>query len=196
MAPQIKLTVTGAGALKLTLDQIVGKIARRAARRAVTEAGRAVLEEAKSRVPTDTGSLKKSLGIRVVALRNGGGYIAIIGPRYDSKKAIAKSGGKRKFGKWRRRKGYRKLRFYNPVKYAHLVEYGTRPHRTFKGSRSKSASQARHEKAGLFEHFSKHPGAVAKPFMRPAWDAVQPQANAIMKKRFKELMDDAVVVAK
>lgn len=201
MAPQIKLTVTGAAALKLTLDDIVGKVARRAARKSLEEASKVVLEAAQANLvaneSVETKSLFKSLGRRVVALKSGGGYVAIIGPRYDTRKKIA--AGQRRFGKWKRRKGSRKPRFMNPVKYARLVEFGTRPHRTFKGSTSrgtKGEQQAKFEAGGLFEHFSMHPGAKPKPFMRPAYDSTRRQVMAIQKRRFGELFRGAVVVAK
>ena len=196
MPPQIKLTVSGAGALKLTLDEIVGKIARRAARRAVTEASKLILEVAKANVPKDTGALKKSLGRKVAALKSGGGYIAIIGPRYDSKKLAAK-GRKKRFGKYRRRKGYAQVMFVNPVKYAHLVEYGTRPHAIGKGSKLRGSNRLsrafglKGKQVGVM-----HPVGEARPFMRPAGDATQGAVKEIMKRRFRELISEAVIVAK
>lgn len=55
----------------------------------------------------------------------------------------------------------------NPTKYAHLLEFGTAPH-SYK------------TRAGL------HPGAKARPFMRPAWQANRAAAMGIMRAKLWE----------
>jgi HK97 gp10 family phage protein len=64
----------------------------------------------------------------------------------------------------------------NARRYAHLVEYGTRPHRIGKGARAarESRKQAAVEKGGL------HPGTKAQPFMRPALDTKGDEARSVI----------------
>lgn len=54
--------------------------------------------------------------------------------------------------------------------YAHMVEYGTRAHE------EKPAGAKSLFVAGLFKMQINHPGSMAKPFMRPAFDTKAQQA--------------------
>lgn len=70
--------------------------------------------------------------------------------------------------------------------YAHMVEYGTRAHEQFpSGTKSLFIG-------GMFKMHMHHPGAAAKPFMRPAFDtqaqtAIQAAADYMAERIPKEL---------
>lgn len=59
----------------------------------------------------------------------------------------------------------------------HLVEYGTAPHII----RAKAAGGQLHLRGNVFVEEVHHPGAAAKPFMRPAADQKLPEAVEIIK---------------
>jgi HK97 gp10 family phage protein len=82
-----------------------GKI-RRVHRKAINEITKGVLRTAKGLVPKRTGQLRKSLG-RKVKTYPSGVTVGVVGPRNGF--LIVKDGKR-----------------INPVKYAHLVELGTR----------------------------------------------------------------------
>lgn len=62
--------------------------------------------------------------------------------------------------------------------YARFVEYGTKPHRIPRGV-----------VGGIPRKNIKHPGAKARPFMRPAFDVKQGQAKNAMGEKVKELVE-------
>ncbi|MDO7888285.1 HK97-gp10 family putative phage morphogenesis protein [Hymenobacter cheonanensis] len=59
----------------------------------------------------------------------------------------------------------------------HLVEYGTAPHLI----RAKAAGGQLHLRGNVFVEQVHHPGAAAKPFMRPAFDSKKDEAIGIIK---------------
>lgn len=66
----------------------------------------------------------------------------------------------------------------------HLVEYGTAPHLI----RAKAAGGQLHLRGNVFAEQVQHPGAVAKPFMRPAFDSKKGEAIAIIKNACKDII--------
>jgi HK97 gp10 family phage protein len=107
-----------------------------------------------SRVPG--GSLKRSMGVKAVKGRKGRtGALAIAGPRTAYERDV-------------------RGRKVKPAQYAHLVEFGTRPHANAKG-----AKLVRKGKGGadVGQGGKKHPGAKARPFVGPASDANAEQAQ-------------------
>lgn len=124
--------ITGlADALK-RLDAVGKKVKKKAVRSAVNHASKLLLREAKSRVPTRTGQLKKSLGRKVKAYP--GAVVGIVGPR---------TGRRIQIGVRQRGNSAGTPIMIDPVKYAHLVEYG---------------------------HGGRSP-APPHPFLRPAFDS-------------------------
>ncbi len=87
------------------LANVEVKVARKAIRRGINEGTILLVKTAKGRVPRESGALAKSMGRKVKASRKGQRIYGIVGPR--SGFTIM----------WRGRKR-------NPVKYAHLVEFG------------------------------------------------------------------------
>ncbi|MGI4862425.1 MAG: HK97-gp10 family putative phage morphogenesis protein [Janthinobacterium lividum] len=68
----------------------------------------------------------------------------------------------------------------------HLVEYGTAPHII----RAKAAGGQLHLRGNVFVEEVHHPGAAAKPFMRPAADAKLPESIGIIKDECKKIILD------
>lgn len=68
----------------------------------------------------------------------------------------------------------------------HLVEYGTAPHII----KAKAASGLLHLRGNVFVEHVNHPGAAARPFMRPAFDAKKDEAIAIIKDECKAIILD------
>jgi HK97 gp10 family phage protein len=114
------------------LDRSVGiEVLKKAAR----AGARPILNEAKARVPVDSGELRGSLGLRQ---KTGYAWVDV--------SVVARA------------------------PHAHLVEFGTAPHRVGKGSDSRKLFG---KKRGRL-----HPGAKPQPFMRPAFDNKAAEAVA------------------
>ncbi len=111
----MNVKITGMRELNRTLERLPKELIR-SSENAVLRAGAKPIEKAaKAKVTTDTGLLKKAIGIRVKKVN--GVNSARIGPRTGFK---GKSLGKRKD-----KKGVETERFQDPNKYSHLVEFGT-----------------------------------------------------------------------
>jgi len=108
------------------LDQVmraVQDLGRRKAgaiqRKAMTAGGQEVLAEMREDAPRDKRVLAKSLGKKIKVYRDNGVAVAIVGPRSDYQRDVTI--GKRKQRTITRR----------PVRYAHLVDRGTRRSRAY-----------------------------------------------------------------
>lgn len=130
--------VTGGAELDRLLQTLPGKVQKNITRAALRAGAAVLLPEVKQRIPVASGNLRDTA--RITTRAKGG-----------EASASVKVGGKFK-GKdaW----------------YAHLVEFGTRPHII-----------RPQERGGLLRFGEviarevRHPGTAARPFMRPAVDA-------------------------
>lgn len=133
--------------------KVYKNVVSKAARRAMAP----VIKTARQLAPKETGQLRKSIGVKQKKYPRNGRIVTIVGPRtgFEITTTVDTIFGKLKTTR-------------NPVKYAHLVEYGTRAHTlaSVDGDKLKIMS---------------HPGATAKPFMRPAFDANEQRAVSIMR---------------
>jgi HK97 gp10 family phage protein len=157
---KVKLRVESKAIASLAarLAQVDRKAARKAIKAGVNEVTQAVLWDAKALVPKRTGLLRKSLGRKVKSYRGGAVITGIIGPR----------------------KGFRTMIngvFVNPVKYAHLVEYGRREVRPKKKKLLVGSGVPVAGKAAKFFgpwqrviYGTKVRSVPPRPFMRPAWE--------------------------
>jgi HK97 gp10 family phage protein len=192
MPVPIKAQLTGVAEL---LKRFAGtaKVMRAASRKGVNEATKLVLASAKSFVPQRTGSLRKSLGRKVVAMKNGGGYVGVVGPRKDmSDKERARRQQEFEQGKRKRAPGKAKFRrvvkykgkeiTVNPVHYAHLVEYGTAPHGV-KGKKVLSGAD------GVFG--TRTSGSKPRPFLRPAWESNKAACEGMILQSLREALTQA-----
>lgn len=68
----------------------------------------------------------------------------------------------------------------------HLVEYGTAPHII----KAKAAGGLLHLRGNVFVNEVQHPGAAARPFMRPAFDTKKDEAIGIIKDECKAIILD------
>lgn len=105
---KIKAEIKGAKELQDLLRKFTPAVQRRILRPALNVEGTRVLQEARARVPVDTKLLRRSLGKRTRTYKNGT-VLVIVGPRRGFKEQIDG-------------------RYKNPSKYAHLVEFGVKPH--------------------------------------------------------------------
>ena len=142
----IGVDLTGDKELMRKLDKLSAKIGRRVLRKAVRAGGAPIVKAAKSRVPKDTGNLKKSIGQRFKWYNMSQTMVTVVGPRirYKKEKTLL---GKTVTSKDATGKKISLL----AGQHGFLVEYGTKP---------------RYTKNGAFRGIG-----PAQPFMRPAWDA-------------------------
>ena len=102
------MKIEGDKALARLLQALPEKVMKNVVKGAVRTGGALIRKEARNRVPTRTGLLKKSLGVKVMRVRPGQTHItAIVGPRSGFSQTTEEFG------------------FVKPANYAHLVELGT-----------------------------------------------------------------------
>lgn len=136
--------IDGLSDLEKALQELPVKVHRNVLRGALRAAGKPILDAAKANAPVASGALRDSIRLSFV--------------RADDGKTVAyavKAGPK-----GRRDKG--------GAFYAHMVEFGTAAH-TIKARNGKTLFNV----AGglVIGPRVEHPGAAAKPFMRPAADS-------------------------
>lgn len=140
--------VLGGQELLDTLTAIGAEVPRTAIRRALYAGAVLIRDDARRRVPVRTGALKRSIIAQTDRTQEKSGqykgYVSIKSNAFTRRgtgrvKLSKKEPGQRK---------YAKGEIY-PRNYAHLVEFGTQPHKA--GPRN-------------------HPGSKPQPFMRPALD--------------------------
>lgn len=172
----IKAELQGMAEILLKLEALKQGVRGRITRKAVSEAIKPILKDAKQRAAKSSGLLTRSISHKVKTYRSTGVTVGLIGPRRGLKKlrVVAKSRRKRadltkvvttKTGKIR----YVRERYVNPVRYAHLVELGRGPI-AVKGKRALTDAS---------KFFGLRAAAVRpRPFLRTAWDAGRSQAQA------------------
>lgn len=126
MSFQLKAKIEGLDELvKQLRDELPKRMQNKILRKAIGEGSKLILKTAKAKVVKDTGMLKRSLGRKIVAKRSTGAVVAIIGPRTGYKKVKVK--GTKTFKRERTKLGEKFAEAgVSPVRYAHLVEKGTR----------------------------------------------------------------------
>jgi len=112
--------------LQKRLEQLAPKLEKKALRRGVTKGMRQVAKLAKSNAPRETGTLKRSIGQKIKTVR--GSVYGIVGPRKGFKTAVtvSKRGKKKRLTKSAEAKGGTATEYRDPIRYAHLVEFGSR----------------------------------------------------------------------
>ena len=140
-AASIRIKVDPASQRKLekTLDSLPAKVYKRVVGGAANFAMGGVVTAARAKVPSNTGTLKKSLGKRKKNYKRAGVVLIVAGPR---KGFIDPQTGE------------------DPAKIAHLVERGTVPHAI--------SGVAMNINGEIVRGTVQHPGAKAKPFLGPA----------------------------
>ncbi len=105
----VVFTVSGDEQLLRQFAAMGGGVQRKIARPAIVKASKIVVKDARSHVPVRTGALKRSLGTKVRTHRGSGTVSGWTGARTGFGYEDDETG-----------------RFNDPVRYAHLVENGTR----------------------------------------------------------------------
>ncbi len=173
----IKAQLTGLEDVKRRLGKVKAGVARKLTRQAVTKGTKLVLNAAKGLVPVGpTGLLKKSLG-SVIKTYSSGAVVGIVGPRTGFTKTGRGKKTRRKetaLGAKFRAAGVR------PTLYAHLVEFGTRPHAIGKGSLVRKGIQRGRG----------HPGSKAQPFLGPAWTGQETAVTEVIRTTLEDGIRD------
>lgn len=144
MSSNGSINVQGLADLHRALQQLPAKIEANVLTGGLRAGANVIAQDAIRRIPEGTGQLKQTVRLSTMR-RNGKVTVAV------------KAGSRTKVSK----KGKISLGAY----YAHFVEYGTAPHEIKPKNRKSLVI------AGIFRELVKHPGARAKPFMRPAFDS-------------------------
>lgn len=161
------------------LNTLPDKIANRAVKRALYSGGGVIRDNARGRVPIRTGALRKSIVVE--------GSKAPARNQLAVKVTIARKAFRMFEGQITVRKkkpgdrAYRVGDIY-PRNYAHLVEWGTKPHALGRGSKRKYAIVGM--QTGPW-----HPGSAPKPYLRPAFEAAREEAVRVIADRLREDID-------
>ena len=102
------MKITGIKELKRAMDKLPDELKKGAERRVLGAGAKPIVKAARSKVPKQSGLLRKSIGQKVKKTK--GEYSARIGPRTNMGGMVVRDGVSR---------------FSDPNKYSHLVEYGT-----------------------------------------------------------------------
>lgn len=210
-------TIKGLPETLAALKSLPGKMQRQILRPALSKATKPVFMHARKNAAKDSGLLRKSITRKVVTYKSGT-LVVVIGPDTKHRKEVVRKGSYSK-----------KPQIANPAMYAHLVEFGTRPHSLAKGDRlertgemaqkadARSVANVKRWRAEVNEigvlpqtakaqmrrsklldrihrHLQRtvarrttiktegaamHPGATARPFLRPAFDMTRTQTETI-----------------
>ncbi len=162
---QIKFELQGIFELKEKLGELGGRKVKQILRTAVNYGITPLLAATKRLVPRSTGQLRLSMS-KVVRTYPSGVVVGVVGPAKGFR------------GHFTDKKGRLVLR--NPVKYAHLVEYGHRVVHGGKLDRSKY-------KSTLVRHEGTITGIASPiPFMRPGFLQTEAQVQARMESKIAE----------
>lgn len=164
--------VVGTADILEALKDVQVKVAVNANRRALRKAAVVIQNEARRLVPVRTGALRKSIKATTQREYNDrkapyAGYVRIDRKAYTA--SISKQ-GKLKL-KAEPFTGSSEGLIY-PRNYAHLVEFGTKPH----SLRSKKHGDSDSRPARM------HPGSRPRPFMRPALDNKRAEAIEVYRR--------------
>jgi HK97 gp10 family phage protein len=139
--------IDGLAQLNKQLQELPANIEANILRGALRAGALKIQGEALRLVPQKEGALKKSIRIKTGKKRNGRVFTYIVAGTRKPKKTVVDG----------------VVSYQNPF-YAHMVEFGTARH-LIRPKNKKSLFFA-----GLSSTLVVHPGAFAKPFMRPAFD--------------------------
>lgn len=155
--------IRGAAELQKVLGQLPVKLERKILRGGLRAGAKVIEAEAKRRVPVVTGQLRDSIRVSTGSKRGGKVY------------AHVKAGGRKK----------------GQAFYAHFVEFGTARHVILPGGGTK-AGKALAIAGRMVGAKVDHPGARARPFMRPALDTQSQKAVDQMAEYLAQRLKEAL----
>lgn len=217
---RIGFKVSGMDDVIRGLRELENSVATRIAKSGMKKAAQPIVNAAKALAPVLSGDLKASIGTRVMVYQRdvgfgstGGGFntrgtvVAVIGAKYAQQRVV----GRKRHGGVRR---------HIPALIAHLVEFGTAPHslatrvdmKRIRGGKTvwnelarqspqegvKEQERARQIARDFFYRKdakgekSLHPGAQAKPFMRPAYESRKQAALAVLRAELSAAITSAI----
>lgn len=185
MSFQIQAKLEGLPELLKSLDGLKPALKNRILRNALKKGSAIILKAARAKVPVDTGILKKSLGVKDKTYPSGV-VVVLVGPRSEFTKN--KKGAQKRAWKRTGAQEVGKAAGRKPMFYGHLVEFGSRAHKTGAGSKlARKGSGKQDQQSG-----ASHPGSKAQPFLRPALDENKQKIIAEMARVIKaELAKEA-----
>ena len=186
MGWKIRGNLTGVQSMVDNLYWLNLTMRSRTLKRAVTVGSGIVKTAAKQNLKAqnsiETKQLTRSLGIKVKVYKSAN-VVAVIGPRKGFKIVAIRPSS------WSK-----KPQPIDPVKYAHLVEGGTRPHALGKGSKlPRYDKNGKLIRAGTYQTGIRHPGARRKPFLEPAFYSNRGAIIAAMTAAIQEGISRALV---
>lgn len=157
----MNVDILGGKALAKALSELPLKIERNVMRSALRAGASVIAAEARRNVPVDTQELKRSIRTSSNSKRGMVEANAVVGNR-------------------KTKKGW----------YATFVEFGTAPH-LIRAGKNKPVLSFR-DRNGVWHRALEvnHTGAVAKPFMRPAFDTKGEEAVKAVADRIRERLTD------
>lgn len=172
---RVSFSMVGDVELKRKLDELPDRVFRKVIKKASNRAMSPVLKTAKARAPKETGLLRKSLGKKSKVYKRAGVQVTLVGPRTGFREEVMVEGPDGLMKDTR-----------DPVKYAHLVEFGTAPHEigaerqryVYDYSKPKGS---RKKKVDTKVNQYTHPGSPPHPFMRPAFDENKAAIESIFR---------------
>ena len=171
----VKEVVENLRAMGITLTQT-------AIRRALYKGAVVLRDEARRRVPVRSGALKKSI-VAVTDRLAGKGSDHIAKVTIKRNRYTITDKGRLKLFKGKTWGGVAQELRVVPRKYAHLVEFGSRPH------------TIKIPKRGERQITINHPGGAPKPYMRPALSAKRGEAIAAVTDELRRQGEQARVKA-
>jgi hypothetical protein len=156
-----RIRVEGLKEIDRRLGRLPDKLQHKILKEGVKEAVASVIRAAKALAPVETGTLRRSIGVRIKSYQKKQTWVAIVGPRRvlapKFREGLPTS------------KAARDPRFYG-----HLVESGAQPHKQ-KGVVIPIV--------GLRLMASQHPGVKGTGFMEDAWKANRGRVLLRLKRR-------------
>jgi len=166
------ITVEGMKEIQRALKGLEDKVQTRVIKSGLRAGGREVVKAARRKLPSEYGTLKRSLGTKILR-PSGGGVGLLVGARTT---ATTKK-GKRKRPK-------------NDGFYAHIVEFGTLGSRTesLSPETSRKSSWSRKDRDKDQKRRGTPTGLKARPFLRPAFkESQQKIVDAFVKQVGREV---------
>jgi HK97 gp10 family phage protein len=148
------VSIQGEKRLIEELKRLEGALSKKIQRPAVTKAGRVMRTAIAGTAPTKEGNLKRSMGMKVRSYRSIA--VAVVGPRTNYVGTRVNQ--------------YGRVQAAWPVKYAHLVEGGTKAHAIPFGPKELGAARP----------LIRHPGARPARFMARAYASAAGRAMSVL----------------
>jgi len=171
-----EIDIAGLAELEARLDALPGKVIQRIDRSALRKGAKVIADLARAKCPKDSGALQASIRVSTRTAKNGH-VIGVPEARIYAGNKPLTAKKQAKFA----------LRGKDDVFYAYWVEFGTKAHIISAQPGSALAVPGGHPVAKVV-----NPGAVAKPFMRPAFDHGAQAAVETFRDDLASRIDDYV----